>query len=236
MKLEAIDTPRLRIRPFTPADIDDCLRFRRQVFGLEEARATAQNWLTWTIDSYRELAGLGQPPYADYAVELRSDGSFVGSLGIVPTLIPWGALKGDPSDALLSPEIGMFWGIMPEYQRRGYAGEAAGALLDYLFSELKARQVVATTERDNIASQRVMAKLGMKLLSNPTSTSRAGVKSSDALSIRAPVDPPFASGRRLNLAFATKHNVHKVQDTLDFSSVPSVFSVVNKAAQCSPRE
>jgi hypothetical protein len=31
---------------------------------------------------------LGQPPYADYALELRSDGSFIGSVGIVPTLIP----------------------------------------------------------------------------------------------------------------------------------------------------
>lgn len=167
MKLEAIDTPRLRIRPFSPDDIDDCLRFRRQVFGLEEARAAAQNWLDWTIDSYRELAGLGQPPYADYAVELRDQRRFVGSVGIVPTVVPWGALKGDPADALLSPEIGLFWGILPEYRQRGYASEAARALLDYLFSELNARQVVATTESDNIASQRIMEKLDLKLLHNP---------------------------------------------------------------------
>ncbi len=168
MKLEALATARLRIRQFTPDDIDDCRRFRREVFGVDEARAPALNWLTWTVDNYRELADLGQPPYADYAVELRGDRSFVGSVGIVPTVIPWGALKGERSDALLSPEIGMFWGIMPEYRRRGYAGEAACALLDYLFTDLKARQVVATTERDNIASQRTMAKLGMKLLHNPT--------------------------------------------------------------------
>ena len=172
MKLETLETTRLRIRQFTHDDLEDCIRFRRELFGAEEPRAKAQSWLTWTIDSYRELAGLGQPPYADYAVELRSDGSFAGSLGIVPTVIPWGALKGDPSDALLSPEIGMFWGILPEYRQRGYAGEGAGALLDYLFAELKARQVVATTEHNNIASRRVMQKLGMKLLSNPTDEPR----------------------------------------------------------------
>ena len=172
MKLESLETRRLRIRQFVVGDLDDCRRFRRDVFGVDEAAAAAQSWLNWTIDSYRELAGLGQPPYADYAVELRHDGSFVGSLGIVPTVIPWGALKGDPADVLLSPEIGLFWGIMPENRQRGYAGEAAAALLGYLFTELKARQVVATTERDNIASQATMRKLGMKLLRNPTDQPR----------------------------------------------------------------
>ena len=167
MKLDRLETPRLCIQQFDSNDIDDCLRFRREVFGLEEPPENARSWLTWTIDSYRELASLGQPPYADYAVELRGDGSFVGSVGIVPSIIPWGALQGDPSDLLLSPEIGLFWGILPKYRRRGYASEAAGALLNYLFTELQARHVVATTERDNIASQRTMQKLGMKLLRNP---------------------------------------------------------------------
>ncbi|MYD10414.1 MAG: GNAT family N-acetyltransferase [Chloroflexi bacterium] len=172
MKLEALETARLRIRQFSLDDLDNCLRFRREVFGVDDGEANAQRWLTWTIDSYRELAGLGQPPYADYAVERRGDGCFVGAVGIVPTVVPWGALRGEPSDALLSPEIGLFWGIMPACRRRGYAGEAAAALLDYLFTELKARQVVATTERDNIASQRVMEKLGMTLLHSPTAEPR----------------------------------------------------------------
>lgn len=167
MKLETRETARLRIRQFDRDDLEDCLRFRREVFGVEEARIKAQNWLNWTIDSYRELEGLGQPPYADYAVELRSDSSFVGSVGIVPTVVPWGALGSDPFDALLSPEIGLFWGILPACRQRGYASEAAAGLLDYLFAELKARQVVATTEHNNIASQRTMEKLGMKLLLNP---------------------------------------------------------------------
>ena len=66
-------------------------------------------------------------------------GDFIGSVGIVPTLLPWGALKGDAQDRLLSPEIGLFWGIMPEFRRRGYATEAARALLDYLFHEMNGR-------------------------------------------------------------------------------------------------
>ena len=169
MAIEQLESARLGIRQFDECDLDQVRRFRRDVFGLDEPRASAGSWLKWTIDSYRELANLGQPPYADYAIVLRGSGEFIGSAGIVPTVVPWGALKGDPSDTLLSPEIGLFWGILPEHRRRGYATEAAGALIDYLFRELKARQVVATTEHNNIASQRTMEKLGMRLFHNPNS-------------------------------------------------------------------
>ena len=166
MRFESRQTERLRIRHFDASDLERCARFRREVFALDEERDRARSWLRWTVDSYRELGELGQPPYADYAVETRDKGEFVGSVGIVPTLVPWGALKGNPSDQLLSPEIGLFWGILPGFRRRGFATEAARALLDYLFQDLGARQVVATTERDNKASRRTMQKLGMRIFSN----------------------------------------------------------------------
>ena len=167
MKLAGLETARLRIRQFTAEDLDHCQRFRREVFGLDEEASRARGWLQWTLDSYRELASLGQPPYADYAITLKSRGEFIGSVGIVPALAPWGALKGDAADTLLSPEIGLFWGLFPEFRRRGYASEAAGALLAFLFTDLRARQVVATTDGGNLASQRVMTRIGMTLWRNP---------------------------------------------------------------------
>ncbi len=174
MKLECLQTKRLQIRPFEAPDLDNCRRFRREVFGLRESGAKAEAWLRWTLASYRELASLAQPPYADYAVSLADGGAFIGSVGIVPALVPWGALKGDPADDLRSPEFGLFWGVLPDYRRRGFASEAAAALLDYLFTELNARQAVATTERDNIASQRVMRRIGMRLYANPIAEPRWG--------------------------------------------------------------
>ena len=162
-----LQSARLRIRHFRADDLPACIDFRRRVFGLDEAPERACSWLTWTVDSYRELAGLGQPPYADYAVELRDTSEFVGTVGIVPTVLPWGALDGDASDDLLSPEVGLFWGTLPEHRGRGYATESARAALAFLFDRLRLRQVVATTEHDNLASQRVMTKLGMTLRRNP---------------------------------------------------------------------
>ncbi len=162
-----LTSARLRIRHFAMRDLEDCIAFRREVFAMEESQDSAESWLRWTIDSYRELANLSQPPYADYALELVESGAFLGSVGIVPTLLPWGVLNGDAADQRLSPEVGLFWGIMPLYRRRGYASEAGQALLNFLFGRLNLRRVVATTERGNIASQRTMRRLGMRLQANP---------------------------------------------------------------------
>ena len=167
-----LQTERLRIRRFTQGDLESCAAFHKEVFHSTASRAAVAAWLQWTIDSYRELARLSQLPYADYALISRDDGRFIGAAGIVPTVIAWGALDGDNDDQTLSPEVGLFWGVMPQHRRRGYAAEAGRALLEYLFGALQIRQVVATTESDNIASQGVMTKLGMTLLRNPLSEPR----------------------------------------------------------------
>ena len=136
-----LKTARLRIRHFEASDLASCIQFHQQVFESQSQQSEIESWLRWTIDSYRELANLSQPPYADYAVELKDSGDYIGAAGIVPTVVCWGALQGDASDDLLSPEVGLFWGIMPDYRRRGYASEAAQALVDFLFDSLNLRQV-----------------------------------------------------------------------------------------------
>ena len=57
-------------------------------------------------------------------------------------------------------EIG--WVIASDHQGRGYATEAARALMDFAFSTLRCHRVVATCQPENVASWRVMQKLGMR--------------------------------------------------------------------------
>lgn len=57
-------------------------------------------------------------------------------------------------------EIG--WIFDPRYQGRGYATEAAAALLGHGFETLGLHRVVATCQPENVASWRVMEKLGMR--------------------------------------------------------------------------
>ena len=181
MKLEALETAAPAHSPdLPPTTWTTALHFRREVFGIDDGEASAQSWLTWTIDSYRELAGLGQPPYADYAVERRRDGRFVGSVGIVPTVVPWGALRGEPADALLSPEIGLFWGItarLPPARLRERSRRRPARLP-------VCRIAGAASGRDHRARQHRFAardaeSSDMTLLRKPVHRTDAGAKSSD---------------------------------------------------------
>ncbi|MEI5906795.1 GNAT family N-acetyltransferase [Bacillus spongiae] len=57
-------------------------------------------------------------------------------------------------------EIG--WVFNPEYYNKGYASEAAAAIIKYGFENLKLHRIVATCQPENIASYRVMEKVGMR--------------------------------------------------------------------------
>jgi [ribosomal protein S5]-alanine N-acetyltransferase len=65
-------------------------------------------------------------------------------------------------------EFGLFWVIDPTCQRQGYATEAAQAMIAYAFNQLRVKRVIATTEYANKASQRVMRKVGMRIVHNPS--------------------------------------------------------------------
>src|SRR5262249_60214461 len=68
---------------------------------------------------------------------------------------------------LATSEIGLFWVIEPAQQQQGYATEAAQALIEYAFRQLRLKRILATTEYSNTASQGVIRKRGMALLHNP---------------------------------------------------------------------
>lgn len=50
----------------------------------------------------------------------------------------------------------------PKYQNRGYASEAARAILEYGFKEMNLHRIIATCQPENIPSYRVMEKIGMR--------------------------------------------------------------------------
>jgi RimJ/RimL family protein N-acetyltransferase len=52
--------------------------------------------------------------------------------------------------------------ILPEYQGRGFASEAAVGLVEYAFSKLGVERLFASMAAENAASVKVAEKLGMK--------------------------------------------------------------------------
>jgi RimJ/RimL family protein N-acetyltransferase len=142
--IPTLETVRLRIRPLVAEDLEDCHSLHVEIdwidheLDLAANRAKRASWLAWTIDSYRELAGLHQPPYGERAVERRSDGVFLGLVGLVPSLAAFGQLPGFGArrDARVRPEVGLFWALRPSAQGSGFATEAAAALMAYARDEL----------------------------------------------------------------------------------------------------
>src|SRR5205085_7665200 len=65
------------------------------------------------------------------------------------------------------PEFGLYYALSPAYQRQGYATEATRALIDYAFTQLALKRIVATTTNENVASIAVMRKVGMRIEKNP---------------------------------------------------------------------
>lgn len=111
---------------------------------------------------------LHQPPYEDRAIVLKRSGDLIGAVGLAPCLAPFGQLPSFGSTPHRTPEVGMFWALHPEYQGKGYATEAARAMLSYAFDELRVWRIVATTEHENLRSIAVMRRLGMAIERNPS--------------------------------------------------------------------
>ncbi len=59
-------------------------------------------------------------------------------------------------------EIEIYYGFPKEYWGKGFATEAAQAVLSFAFDEANPTQVVGVTNPKNTASQRVLEKIGLK--------------------------------------------------------------------------
>ena len=144
-----VETERLRLRRFEPADADELSRwfvdaeFVRHLPGLrtrDDAVAMLER-----IDAHWDEHGFGA-----LAVEERATGELIGRTG--PAYH-----RAWPHD----PEVG--WWIAPERQRQGLATEAGAASVAYTFETLGFNRVVSITLAGNVASRRVMEKLGFCL-------------------------------------------------------------------------
>ena len=68
-------------------------------------------------------------------------------------------------EGLNDPDVG--FAFLSRYHLQGYATEAAAAVVAHGWQALNLRRIVATTEYENVASQGVMRKVGMRIERNP---------------------------------------------------------------------
>src|SRR5262245_46204532 len=102
------------------------------------------------IQAWRHLAYLAGHwafrGYGYYAVEEKATGAFIGRAGFT-NQTGW-------------PGFELGWMLAPEYQKKGYATEAARMLLQYAFDVLDQPHVISLIHPDNAPSRRVAERLG----------------------------------------------------------------------------
>lgn len=173
--LPILETERLRIRPYVHDDLDNIHKLNVQIGWVDENETSAEQrehrrrYLEWNIENYWALTDLRQRPTGDRLIELKDSGEFVGTCGITNIWLPMAQLPsfGSQENSSMQAEVSLMWAVLPELWGNGYAPEAAQALIDVLFEQANLKRMIATTEYDNLASQRVMEKVGMRVEKNP---------------------------------------------------------------------
>jgi RimJ/RimL family protein N-acetyltransferase len=143
-------TDRLLLRRWTEADHEPfaalnadplVTEFLPAILSREESDAVIQR-----LEAHFERHGFGF-----WAVETE-DGSCAGFVGLsVPRF-----------EAAFTPCVEIAWRLAPEHWGRGYATEAARAALAFGFEVVGLEEILSFTVPANVASRRVMEKIGMR--------------------------------------------------------------------------
>jgi ribosomal-protein-alanine N-acetyltransferase len=163
--MRAIETPRLRLRPFTPADTED----HRRLYADPEVTRFLGRGPTAPGEvparSARVLAEFvahwSERGFGPWAVIDRASGQLIGQCG----LRHWPVID----------DIELLYAVARPYWGRGLVTEAARAALAHGFREVGLRRVVAVTWPDHAASRAVIARLGMRLESEVVLLDRPAV-------------------------------------------------------------
>jgi ribosomal-protein-alanine N-acetyltransferase len=147
--MSEIETSRLYLRQFSMADLNalSAIRSDPEVMRfIGSGQPHSADQIKESLDHI--LAGWKQLGFGRWAVVHKPDKKLMGWCGL----------------AFLdkTEEIEIGYGISKEYWGRGFTTEAAAASIRYGFEELKLNRIVAVAMPENIASRRVMEKIGMR--------------------------------------------------------------------------
>ena len=148
--MPVLQTPRLVLRSFREEDVDllanlmanaDFMRFSPGVFSREQTIAFLDKIISW------QRRGLP----SQFAIIHRADNRLIGYCGFFHQQV----------DGTEEIEIG--YRLDPDYWSGGLATEAARAVRDHAFRDLKLQRVISLIHPDNAPSRRVAEKIGMNL-------------------------------------------------------------------------
>lgn len=140
-----LETERLTLRRFQSEDAADCFGF---MSNTEDCYMDCCKPFTEMDEEYAQRMELFRERETQYMIVLKEENKVIGTVNVFP----------DDSRAVDAREIG--YSISSAYQRKGYAYEALTALINLLQDDLKLELILAGVLEENIASIRLLEKLG----------------------------------------------------------------------------
>jgi len=144
--------PRVSLRRFQLGDVADFVAYRSaeqvarfQSWDATYSREAGERFVRQMMNQHPDTPG----EWFQFAVALRATGRLIGDCVARPD-------ADDPRQC----EIGFT--LAPEHQGRGYATEAAGLLVGYLFTARGKHRITAYCDPRNTASAAVLERLGMR--------------------------------------------------------------------------
>lgn len=148
---KTFETERLTLKPTSEDDAEFVFRLfntplwlqnigDRNIKSIESAKTYIRDRI---VPQYKRLG------YSNYTIIRKSDNAKIGACGLYDRE----GLKG----------IDIGFALLPEYERMGYAFEAANKLKEMAFDEFGLSELSAITKKSNLLSQKLLEKLGLKL-------------------------------------------------------------------------
>jgi len=147
--MESLETDRLVIRRLEVGDAafmldllnqPSFIRFigDRGIRTLDEARIYIEE---------RAIASYEKNGFGPFAVEMKTNGRVIGIVSLLDR------------DELDDVDVG--FAFLPEFWGQGLASEASSAVLEFAFTGLGLKRIIAITRPDNIGSIKTLQKMGL---------------------------------------------------------------------------
>lgn len=140
-----LETERLCLRPITLADAEDMFEYasvESNTYFVFPAHTTLDD-TKFSIANFFMSAPLGK-----YGIELKEENKLIGTIDL--------RVNAEKR----SGELG--YALNADYQKKGYVTEAAQEIMKFAFEVLELEKLTARCIKENVNSEAVMKRLGMK--------------------------------------------------------------------------
>ena len=148
-----LESDRLIMRGYRQSDLADYHKMMSDKENMYYLAAITTNSTEQSRESMNEAVALNaQGKCRRFCITLKESDRLIGAVGYeIPVITPAGKIA-DP----------MGWFMLPEHQNKGYMTEAVKRVLQFAFLQDNCVRVVTACFKDNIPTQKVMAKAGFR--------------------------------------------------------------------------